>query len=156
MDIRDLAALVPALMTSNPQHRWVLLSGTGTSEDLVIEVSPMLAPDRTARVHVMRSAEVHFMDFAGHSSSDFAYEDDERIEALRGRLDLAVQATLGPTRVTLDRAGEVIVRSVMVIDPDGPREEQDTIVTRPLDRLAARLRGSHVVREVLEFRAVAA
>lgn len=73
---------------------------------------------------------------------------------LRGRLDLAVRATLGPTRVTLDRAGEVTVRSVMVIDPDGPGQEQDTIVTRPGGWLWTHVRGGRVIREVLEFPAL--
>ena len=154
MDTRDLAAMVPALMASHPTHTWVMTSGNHEAEDLILEIHPKLAPDRTARVQVFRGAEVYFMDFAGHSSSDFAYEDEDRPEALEGRIELAVRATAGPTRVLLDRAGDVIVRSVMVIDPNGPAPEQDTIVTRPVPRLAARLRGQEVTREVLEFTAI--
>src|SRR6476661_7628594 len=149
MDTSDLADLVPGLMASHPTHVWAVTSGRQESEDLIVEIRPALAPQRRAQVQVFRGAEVYFMAFAGHSSKDFAYDDVDRPEALQGRIELAVRATLGPTRVLLDRAGEVIVRSVMVISPDGPVPEQDTIVTRPLPRLAARLHGQQVTREVL-------
>jgi hypothetical protein len=141
-------------MASHPTHTCVITSGQHEAEDLILEIHPTRAPERTARVQVFRGAEVYFMDFAGHSSSDFAYDDEDRPEALQGRIQLAVRATLGPTRVLLDRAGDVVVRSVMVIDPDGPSPDQDTIVTRPLPRLAARLNGQQVTREVLEFPAI--
>jgi hypothetical protein len=154
VDTQDLAGLVPALMASHPTHTWVMTSGQHEAGDLILEIHPTKAPERTARVQVFRGAEVYFMDFAGHSSSDFAYDDADRPEALQGRIELAVRATAGPTRVQLDRAGDVIVRSVMVMDPDGAAPEQDTIVTRPLSRVAARLRGQHVTREVLEFTAI--
>lgn len=120
MDTSDLADLVPGLMASHPTHVWAVTSGRQESEDLIVEIHPALAPERRAQVQVFRGAEVYFMDFAGHSSKDFAYDDVDRPEALQGRIELAVRATLGPTHVLLDRAGEVIVRSVMVFDPDGP------------------------------------
>ncbi|MGO4604556.1 hypothetical protein [Terrabacter sp. 2YAF2] len=154
MDTSDLADLVPGLMASHPKHAWVVMSGRHGGEDLIVEIHPALAPERRAQVQVFRGAEVYFMDFAGHSSKDFAYEDEDRPEALQGRIELAVRATLGPTRVVLERAGDVIVRSVMVIDPDGPAPDQDMIVTRPVPRVAARLRGQEVTREVLEFPAI--
>jgi hypothetical protein len=113
-----------------------------------------VAPERTGQVQVFRGAEVYLMAFAGHSSKDFAYDDEDRPEALQGRIELAVLATWGPTRVVLDRDGEVIVRSVMVIDPDGPHRKQDAIVTWPVRQLAARLCGRQVTREVLEFAAI--
>jgi hypothetical protein len=131
-----------------------MTSGQHDSEDLIVQMHPTLAPERTARVQVFRGAEVYFMDFAGHSSKDFAYDDEDRPEVLQGRIELAVRATLGPTRVLLDRAGEVILRSVMVIDPDGPNPEQDTIVSWPIRRLEARLCGHQVTREVVEFSAI--
>lgn len=65
MDVRALAAMVPALMATYPRHGWAVTSGFGAAEDLVIELSPVSAPDRAAQVHVMRSAEVYFMEFAG-------------------------------------------------------------------------------------------
>ena len=154
VDTRDLAGLVPALMASHPTHTWVISSGQHEAEDLIVEIHPTRAPERTARVQVFRGAEVYFMDFAGHSSSDFAYDDEDRPEALQGRIELAVRATAGPTRVQLDRAGDEIVRSVMVLDPDGAAPEQDTIITRPLPALAARLRRQRVTRQVLEFTAI--
>lgn len=135
MDTRDLAGLLPALMASHPTHTWVMTSGKHEAEDLIVEIHPTLAPERTARVQVFRSAEVYFMDFAGHSSSDFDYDDEDRPEALQGRIELAVRATAGPARVLLDHAGDAIVQSVMVLDPDGPVPEQDTIVTRSLPGL---------------------
>jgi hypothetical protein len=141
-------------MASHPTHTWAITSGHQGAEDLILKIHPTLAPERTARVQVFRGAEVYFLDFAGHSSSDFAYDDEDRPEALHGRVELAVRATRGPTRVLLDRAGEVVVRSVMVIEPDGPDPERDTIVTWPVHRLAARLRGQQVTREVLEFTAI--
>ncbi len=153
VDTRDLADMVPALMARHATHTWILTSGQQGAEDLILEVRPRVAPEREARVQVFRGAEVYFMDFAGHSSSDFAYDEDQP-EALQRRIDLAVLATLGPTRVVLDRDGEVIVRSVMVIDPDGPHRKQDTIVTRPIPFLAARIGRRQVTREVLEFAAI--
>jgi hypothetical protein len=154
MDTRDLANMVSGLMAGHPTHTWVMTSGQQEAEDLILEIHPTSAPERTALVRVFRGAEVYFIDFAGHSSADFAYDDEDRPQALQGRIELAIRATLGPTRVLLERAGEVIVRSVMVLDPDGPNPEQDTIVTRPVPRLAARLRGQQVTREVLEFTAI--
>lgn len=154
VDTRDLADLVPALMASHLTHTWVMTSGQHEAEDLILEIHPTRAPERTARVQVFRGAEVYFMDFAGHISSDFAYDDEDRPEALQGRIELAVRATAGPARVQLDRAGDVIVRSVMLMDPDGAAPEQDTIVTRPLPRLAALLRGQQLTREVLKFTAI--
>jgi len=141
-------------MASHPTHTWVVTSGQQEVEDLTFEIRPKLAPERTAQVQVFRGAEVYFMDFAGHSSTDYAYDDEDRPEALQGRIELAVLATRSPTRVVLDRDGEVVVRSVMVIDPDGPHREQDAIMTWPLRRLDARLCGRQVTREVLEFTAI--
>lgn len=88
---------------------------------------------------------------AGHDSTDYAYNDDDRPEALRGRVDLGAAATLGPTRVTLDRCGEVIVGSTMVIDPDSPSPREDSVVSWPFRRLNARLRGRRLTREVISY-----
>ena len=154
VDTRDLAGLVPALMARHPTHTWALTSGQREAEDLILEIRPKAAPERTAQVQVFRGAEVYFTDFAGHSSKDFTYEDEDRPEALQGRIELAVLATRGPTRVVLDRDGERIVRSEMVIDPDGPHREHDAIVTWPFPRLAARISGRQVTREVLDFAAI--
>ena len=150
MNIRDLADLVPALMAEHPAHGWVIRSGQRDGDDLHLEIYPKRAPDRIARVKVMRSVEVYFTDFAGHSSVDFAYEDDDRPEVLQGRIDLAVRATLGPTRVTLHRTREAIVKSELVIDPDGDHREPDAIVLLP-GYFTARLFRQQIIREVLDF-----
>ena len=54
------------------------------------------------------------MGFMGHRSVDFAYEDEEGEDVLRGRIELDALATLGPTHAVLDRDVDLIVRSVMV------------------------------------------
>lgn len=150
MNIRDLANLVPALMADHRAHGWVIRSGQRDGDDLDLEIFPKQAPDRIAQVKVMRSVEVYFTDFAGHSSPDFAYEDDDRPEVLQERIELAVRATLGPTRVTLHRVGEAIVKSELVIDPDGNHCEPDAIVHGP-GYFTARLFRRRLIREVLDF-----
>jgi hypothetical protein len=67
--------------------------------------------------------------FGGHVSDEFAYGDEDRPEALQERIDLSTAATLGPTRVCLDRVGDIVVGSTMVIDPEGHRPHEDQIVS---------------------------
>lgn len=87
MDTRDLAALVPALMACHPACGWTVLSGRTANEDLVIELGPLAWPERVATVQVNTGAEVFSYSFAGHHSHDFAYEDEDRSETLRERID---------------------------------------------------------------------
>jgi hypothetical protein len=154
VDTHALAELVPALMAGHPTHEWVLMQGQREPKDLILEIRPRLALERVATVRVFRGAEVYFTEFEGHSSVDYAYEDAEREDVLRGRIELAVAATLGPTRVIIDRDGDVIVRTLMVLDPDGPRREQDAILSWPLRRVSARLNRHQLTRETLDFAAV--
>ncbi|HQZ00986.1 MAG TPA: hypothetical protein PLQ63_13385 [Propionicimonas sp.] len=154
MDTPELAALIPGLMARHPAHGWTLTSGRIPGEDLVVTLSPVASPERTATVRVFAGAEVFFFEFAGHDSVDFAYDDEERPEALQERIDLAAAATLGPTRVTLDRAGDSVVRSTLVIDPDGPSPRENYGGTWPLRRLKARLRGRRIIRQVIDLPAI--
>jgi hypothetical protein len=45
--------------------------------------------------------EVFTLTFAGHLSTDYAYDDDKP-KTLQERIEPAVAATTGPTRVILD------------------------------------------------------
>lgn len=151
MDTPDLAALVPGLMSSHPAFEWTLVAGTVPGDDLQISVFPTSAPDRTATIVVLAGAQVFTAAFAGHVSTDHAYDDGARPEALQGRIELAVAATTGPTRVILERAGDAVLASTLVLDPESSSARQDTKVTWPLRRLKARLRGRRIVPEVLDF-----
>lgn len=112
------------------------------------DLVPALMPDNPAHGWVVRSGQRD-----GHSSVHFAYEDNDRPEVLRGRIDLAVRATLGPARVTLHRTREAIVKSELVIDPDGDHREPDAIVQLP-GYFTARLCRQQIIRKVLDFPAV--
>src|SRR4051794_21920467 len=136
MDTPDLAALMPDLMADHPSCRWNLLSGRITGEDLLIEVHPLAWPDRVATVQVNAGAEVFHYAFAGHESTDFAYEDEGRPETLRERIDLAVRAVTGPTRVIRYLAGDALVGSVLTFGLHEPRGRED-VVSWPLRRLKA-------------------
>lgn len=150
VDTSELAALVPELMARHPGHVWTVRSGEAKGADLLIEMRPVGSPDRVATLHVFAGAEVFSLGFAGHNSTDYAYKDEDRTEALRERIDLGAAATLGPGRVTLDRCDEVI-GSTMVIDPDGQSPREDTVVSWPFRRLRARLTGRRVSRQVIDY-----
>lgn len=147
----DLALLVPELMPRHPNHRWTLVSGHAPGEDLVLTLHPDEWPDRVATVKVHVGAEVFSLSFAGHESVDFAYEDADRPDALQARIDLAVAATTGPTRVVRDCAGDLTVRSTLVVDPDGPHPREDQVVSYPLRRARALFTGRRVTRVVKDF-----
>jgi len=66
------------------------------------------------------------LTFVGHVSTDYAYDDVDRPKTLQERIELAVAATTGPTRVTLERLGVAVVGSWTVIDPGGTSPRQDT------------------------------
>lgn len=151
MDTPELAALVPGFMAQHRGHEWLLTSPKGAGEDLVVTLFPTTAPERIATVRVNAGAEVFLVGFCGHSSADFAYDDEDRPESLQERIDLAVAATLGPTRVTLDFDGDVIVGSTLVIDPDGPNPRENGPVSWPIRRLKARVRGRRISRQVIEL-----
>ena len=138
-------------MARHPNFTWTILSGWVPGEHLMIELHPLTLPERVATVQVNPGVEVFSFSFAGHVSHDCAYEDDDRLEVLQERIDLAAEATSGPTRVVRDRAGEITVRSALVVDPDGPHLRPDGVVSYPLRRLKARLRGTRITREVADF-----
>lgn len=103
---------------------------------------------------VDRGAEVFTLAISGHTDADFAYEDGDRPDALRGRLDLAAAALRGPTRITLVSAGQTLVRSTLVINPGVPDEIQGQEVSWPLKRLAAHLRRQPLKQEIIELAAI--
>ncbi len=133
--------LVPGFMSGHPGHDWTLVSGNASGEDLLMHLHPVASPERVASVRVNAGAEVFCFTFAEHVGTDFAYEDADRAEALKEQIDLAAAATLGPTRVVLDRCGDLTVGSSLVVDPDGVSPREVTVVSWPLRRLKARLRG---------------
>jgi hypothetical protein len=150
MDTPDLAVLVPELMARHTGWRWILLSGRASGEDLVVELYPLARPERVATVRVNAGAEVFSFVFAGHESRDFAYTDDDRRETLRARIDLAMEAACGPTRVIREHAGGATIKSTLVVDPDGPSPRQE-VASYPIRRVKAFLTGSHIIREVTDF-----
>lgn len=150
MDTPDLAALVPDLMARHPSCGWTVLAGRAASEDLVIDLYPLAWPERVATVRVNAGAEVFSFAFAGHYSHDFAYEDEDRPEALRERIDLAVEAARGPTRVICDQAGGTIIESTLIVNPDGPNSRED-FASYPIRRLKFFLKRTQVTRNVTDF-----
>jgi len=139
-------------MQGHVKVSWAFAQGLSDADDLVISLHPWAWPDRVATVTAYGGCEVFSCMFAGHVSTDFAYADADRLDALKGRIDLAVAATTGPTRVIIDRVGDEVVRSEMVIDPDG-EGRADGVVSYPVRRLRGLLRRSPR-REVREFPAV--
>ena len=152
MNTTDLAAEVPELMTRHPHCRWQIVADPGAADDLVIELRPAARPERLAVVRVNSGAEVFSFVFGGHHSHDFAHDDADRLQTLRDRIDRAVEAACGPTRVVLERAGDTLVKSTLVIDPDGPAPRQE-VSTYPLRRLAAIVAARRVVRTVTDHAA---
>lgn len=107
-----------------------------------------------ATVQVHAGAEVYSVIFEGHIDIDYAYQDEDRREALQGRIDLAVAATRGPTRVALRLAGDVVVRSELVVDPDGPNRLEVVTASWPLRHLKALLRGRTLVEKIVDLPAI--
>lgn len=138
-------------MAQHPAHHWTLLSGLLPGEDLRLALHPVAEPGRIATVGALPGAEVFLVDFAGHTGVDFAYEDADQRELLEQSIDLAAAATTGPTRVTVDRAGDLTIASSMIVDPEGPYPRKILGSSRPLRRLRARLRGRRVTRSVVDF-----
>lgn len=151
VDVSDLAILVPGLMAQHGRCVWSLASGGGAGEDLVIDLSPVGHPDRVAVVRVLAGAEVFSFVFAGHVSTDFVYTDADRAETLRERIDLAVAAITGPTRVICDGAAGVIVRSTLIFDYGGSDPHPDGVVGYPFRRLKAWFKGERTTRYVRDF-----
>jgi hypothetical protein len=121
----------------------------------VIELRPLAWPERVAIVRVNAGAEVFAFAFAGHESHDFAYADEDRLETLRERIDLAAQAAGGPTRVIREQAGGATIKNTLVVDPDGSNPRQD-VASYPVRRLKAFLKGSSITREAADFPATPA
>ena len=151
MDTSDLAGLVPGLLARRPECVWTLLSGRRPGEDLVIHLHPVAWPRRVAVVRVDAGAEVFSFSFAGHVSTDFAYLDEDRPETLQERIDLAVEASIGPTQVVCDTARGVVVASTLIFGHGGPHPRTDTVVRYPLRRLRARISGHRINREATDF-----
>jgi hypothetical protein len=154
VDTADLAQLAPNLMARHRGHTWTELSPGGPGKCLLGEVRPNADPSRVATVQVHAGAEVYQVLFDGHTDTDYAYEDGDRVEALQGRIDLAAAATRGPTRVTVQLAGDVVVQSRLVVAPDGPNRLEGVAVSWPIRRLKARLRGRRLVKKILDLPAV--
>jgi len=153
VDTPDLAALVPGMMAKHPGYTWAIRSGWGPGEDLVIDLHPSTSPERAAAVRVLHpGVEVFLFSFAGHESHAFAYDDDDRLEVLQERIDLAVRAAGGPTRLIRESAGERTVTSTLIMDPDGLQTCPWT-VSSP-GRLVARLRRTPITRHVADFPAL--
>lgn len=150
----DLAQLAPSLMARHPGHTLTVLSPGGPGKSLHAEVRLKADPSRVARVRVYASAEVYEVTFEGHEDTDYAYEDEDRLEALQGHIDLAAAATAGPTRVTLRLDGDVVVQSRLVVDPDGPNRLEGVAVFWPLRRIRALVRGRRLVERVVDLPAI--
>lgn len=155
MDTSDLAVLVPDLMAGHPTCAWTVLAGGAADEDLVVELYPLAWPERVATVRVFVGAEVFSLAFAGHCSYDFAYDDEDRPQALRGRIDLAVEAVNGPTRVICYRAGGTVIKSILMVNPDRPDSSQD-VASYPIRRLKSFLKRARVTRSTTDFPAAPA
>lgn len=67
---------------------------------------------------------------------------------------LAAAATRGPTRVTLRLAGDVVVQSRLVVDPDGPNRFEGAAVSWPLRRLKALLQRRQLVEKIVDLPAI--
>lgn len=147
----DLARLAPRLMARHPGHTWTVLSPGGPGKGLQAEVRLKADPLRVATVRVHASAEVYQVAFEGHEDTDYAYDDEDRLEALQGRINLAAAATAGPTRVTLWVDGDVVVQSRLVVDPYGPNRLEGVAVSWPLRKLVARLHRRRLVERVVDL-----
>lgn len=150
MQAHSLAACVAPALRDHPGIAWEVLPAADRG-DLVVRLTALGDPSRGAVVRVLAGAEVFLLNLAGHESADFAYEDEDRVEALEGRLALAVRALTGPTRVRLTTAGGRVIRSEMVFDPEGPQPEADTGASWPLRRLRAFLLRRRPVVTVLDL-----
>lgn len=146
----DLAALVPRQLARHPTFEWTILSGLAPEEDLVVELYPRDWPERVATVQVNPGAEVFSVTFAGHVCHGFAYRDQDRPETLQDLIDIAAEAASGPTRVTRDCRNGIIVRSTLVVDPDGPHRSSH-VVSYPLRRLKSFFGAGRRTREVDDF-----
>jgi hypothetical protein len=151
VDTADLAELLPGLMDRYPGHRWTILSAGGTGVDLSFEVRPTVAPDRAATVKVLAGAEVYVMSFQGHTDADFAYNDEDRLEALEGRIELAAAATQGPTQVILEFAGDSVVGSRLLIGSAGLTAQAEAFHSWPLRRLKAHLFHRQITQRIIDL-----
>jgi hypothetical protein len=141
-------------MARHPGHTWTVRSAGGAGQDLWAEVRLNEDPSRVATVQVNAGAEVFHVIFEKHTDTDYAYEEEDRREALQGRIDLAAAATRGPTRVTLRLAGDVVVQSRLVVDPDGPNRSEGAAVSWPLRRLKALLQRRQLVEKIVDLPAI--
>lgn len=151
----ELADLVPDLMAAHPLVGWEA-SAPEQDEDLVVDLRLIADPTRAAQVLVNAGGEVFTFRFAGHDSADFAYGGDlDQVETLTERLELASLALIGPTRIVLTTDGDQVLRSEMVIDPEGPHPRSDVVTSWPLRRLRSRLLLRRATEQVLTFEGTA-
>lgn len=95
--------------------------------------------------------ELFFLEFQGFKDTDFAYDDEDRIEVLTDRLSQAVRAVRGPTRVILERDGEKVVSCRLVLLGERGDSINGPLATSyPFRRLAARLRLRRLVQTAIE------
>lgn len=150
----ELAALVPGIMSSLPSCDWSFGSSERNPHDVIVRISLGSDPLRSAMVTVAAGLELFFLEFQGFEGTDFAYDDDDRREVLKDRLSQAVRAVRGPTRVILERDGEKVVSSRLILLGEGGDSIDGPLATSwPFRRLAARLRFRRLVKTAIEVTA---
>lgn len=149
MDVPDLAALVPDMMSRHPHCGWTLMSGLTTRADLILKIHLRACPERLATVRVLLGAEVFVLSFDGAESLDFAYRDVDRAEILRERIDLAVLTLGGPTRLITDTARGITVSATVEVHAAGVSQRFGS--TYPLRRLRVFLMGMKTERRIVEY-----
>lgn len=139
-------------MREHPDFEWSEVEGGGLAEDLILRIRPVSERHRVATVTAHEGGNRFSVEFAGHEISAFAYDDDgERLEVLRDCLAEAIALARGPTRVVLEFAGEVLVRSTAArLDGSGV-EVRPQRVEYPIRRLVSRLRRQVRRHEVVDF-----
>jgi hypothetical protein len=155
VDTPDLAALVPELMARHPQCAWSVVTPV-QGEALLIEIHPLVSPERVVRIDVNPGGEVYHLSFAGHEAgAEFAYEDPDKRELLEDLIKQAEDLATGPSRITRDMVDGVVVSSRMMLDPDGPdRRFYGLTVYQPATYAKARLSGRTITHEVIDFPSV--
>jgi hypothetical protein len=148
----ELAALVPGIMSSLPFCEWSFGASERYPHDVIVRISLGSDPLRSAMVTVPAGLELFFLEFQGFEDTDFAYDDDDRREVLKGRLSQAARAVRGPTRVVLERDGEKVVSCRLVLVGEGGDDSIDgpLATSYPFRRLAARLRFRRLVKTAID------
>lgn len=148
----DLTALVPSLMARHPELEWRMVDCLHPGDEAFV-MWPRAEPERMVRVQVDEGLEIFALSFAGHTYFDYAYEDEERPEALQGMVDLGVALARGPSRVVLDIRADRVLRSRLVAGSDGdePRVDQVSASGWPEFRTLRWFSGRRSTRYTLVF-----